>query len=72
MPAASSADLICTHNPVILREGGGSIGWNGCINIISRHPPRRRGIHVAERLWQVVPGCWISACAEMTAERWRG
>jgi hypothetical protein len=24
--------------------------WNGCINIIGRHPPRRRGIHAVERL----------------------
>ena len=34
---------------------------------IDCHPPRRQGIHAEGRLWQVVPGCWISACcAEMT------
>jgi hypothetical protein len=36
-----------------------------------RHPPRRRGIHTAARLWQVATGLWISAYAEMTIEMWK-
>jgi hypothetical protein len=38
----------------------------------SRHPPRRRGIHAMLRLGKAATGLWISACAEMTTERWRG